>query len=63
MEVLADIRARGDGDSVSSVSVKSPATSSHMNNFVSDQHDQPYSLFICIIVSKECLYNESTDCD
>ncbi|XP_065899711.1 E3 ubiquitin-protein ligase TRAF7-like [Dysidea avara] len=33
MEVLADIRARGDGDSVSSVSVKSPATSSHMNNF------------------------------
>jgi len=36
MEPLVDVRARGDGESVNSVSVKSPAAGSQMNNnFVS----------------------------
>lgn len=35
MDPLGDVRARGDGESVNSVAVKSPTAGSQMNNFVS----------------------------
>lgn len=44
MDPLGDIRARGDGESVNSVAVKSPTAGSQMNNnFVSQLNAKPYS--------------------
>lgn len=49
MDPLGNVRARGDGESVNSVAVKSPTAGSQMNNnFVSSQANILYSY--CIYV-------------
>lgn len=48
MDPLGDVRARGDGESVNSVAVKSPTAGSQMNdNFVSQLNTKPHSYRIC----------------
>lgn len=49
MDPLGDLRARGDGESVNSVAVKSPTAGSQMNNnFVSQLISKPYSLYVYV---------------
>ena len=48
MDPLGNVRARGDGESVNSVAVKSPTAGSQMNNNFVRQPNQ-YTVFILYI--------------